>query len=664
MSSPAQPFFDDIVGAKDMLDGKTTTLAGVTANADTLQITLEQPTGDFLARLAMPFACPLPLSTPLDPDGIGAPVPSAGPYFIDVWEPKLRIVLKKNPGYGGDRPRRFDEIQYTIGFPLATIRLRVESGESDHAGDGVPPVAHAELAPLYGPGSPAAAAGKQRWFAHPSAAFRYFAFNHDRPLFGGPTAKGNVPLKQAINHAIDRTAMIDQRGAHAGVITDQYIAPAVPGFTDAALYPERPDVNKARELADGHTRSGEAIMYCANTSPAVETCQIAEANLAAIGIDVEIMYFPRAVQFTKTRIRGEPFDITFDGWHVDYLDPYDFLFLLDGTTIGPANNVNFAYFNDPAFNDQLHAANLLAGEERYAALGALDVEVARDSAPLAAFINDNTRQFFSERVGCHVYHPTYELDLAMLCLRPEIPVTDAQVGEGAGAAAFTVTLSNAEASSVTVGYTTVDGTARAGEDYAATAGTLTFSPGDQSETVAVPILEDGTDESDETFAVTLTSASKGTPTGGGNATILDNDAPPPAPPAPPPPPPAAPPAPPPPPPPAPVRRVASAGIAAGTVVVSSNGVAPIRVRCGGARCRGSVVLFASVPAQSLAPRKLRLGSARFSIPAGRTATVRVRLNRPGLKRLKQAKRLKVQAVVTVGKKVTRRTIMLRAPRRR
>jgi peptide/nickel transport system substrate-binding protein len=674
IASPAQPFFDDIVGARDMIDGKTTSLAGVTAVGDTLQVTLEAPAGDFLARLAMPFSCPLPLTTPIDPGGIQAPVPSAGPYFIESWVPRQSIVVKRNPNYHGARPSRFEEIRYTIGLPLQTIRLRVESGESDYAGDGVPPVAHAELAPLYGPGSAAAALGKQRWFAYPGGTFRYFALNHDRPLFGGPTPSGNVPLKKAVNYAIDRIAMANQRGAYAGGVTDQYMAPPVPGFTDAALYPERPDLDTARAFAAGNTRGGKAILYCANTSPAPEICQIAQANLAAIGLEVEIMLFPRAVQFTRTATRGEPFDITLDGWHMDYLDPYDFMFLLDGSTIRPANNVNFSYFNDPAYDTKLHATNLLSGEARYSALGSLDVEVARDAAPLASYIIDNTRLFFSERIGCHYYHPAYEVDLASLCLRPEIPVTDTQVGEDAASATFTITLSNVEPAPLTVDYTTVDGTARAGEDYTTTAGTLTFAPGDRTKTLNVPLLEDGTDEVDETFSLRLSNASKGTPTGGGNATILDNDLAAPVTPPPPasPPPPIAPTPPPPVPPvqPPPTRTVASAGLLSGTVAVSPAGVAPVGVRCGGAPCRGTVALFAPAGTRGLTARKpVKLGQAQFSIPRGKTKVVRVRLSSRGLKALKRAKRLKVQAVVTLvqsdGRRSVKRTaLVLKAPRGR
>ena len=63
--------------------------------------------------------------------------------------------------------------------------------------------------------------------------------------------------------------------------------------------------------------------------------------------------------------------------------------------------------------------------------------------------------------------------------RRPLSINNVTVNDGtAGAtAAFTVTLSKAATTAVTVGYATADGTAHAGTDYKATSGTLTFSPG-------------------------------------------------------------------------------------------------------------------------------------------------------------------------------------------
>jgi ABC-type oligopeptide transport system substrate-binding subunit len=394
--------------------GFTDDIDTVEASANTLTINLTQPSGDLLPRLTMPFFCPLPTSVPIEPDGIDAPVPSAGPYYIESWTRNREIVVRENPNYAGNRPHHFDEIRYTIGLPLETIRQRIETGEAD-LGD-LPPAAHAELGQRYGPG-----AVPQRYFVYPAPTVLYLAMNHDRPLFGGPGPLGNVNLKQAVNFAIDREALMAQRGAYSGSPTDQHLPFSIPGFRDADIYPSRPDLDRARSLAAGHTRSGQGVLYCSNRSPAPQQCQIVQANLRQIGLEMEIKLFPRATQFELTGRRGEPFDMTLEGWHADYQDPFDFLFLLDGTRLGPVGstgNVNFAYFNDPGFNSRIQAANQLHGDTRANAFGELDVDIAQNAAPWAPYGVPNDRHFFSERVGCQRYVPAFGISLGALCLRP------------------------------------------------------------------------------------------------------------------------------------------------------------------------------------------------------------------------------------------------------
>ena len=86
------------------------------------------------------------------------------------------------------------------------------------------------------------------------------------------------------------------------------------------------------------------------------------------------------------------------------------------------------------------------------------------------------------------------------------------VGEDAGTATYTVTLSAQTAASVTVDYATADGTATAGSDYTAASGTLTFTTvnWDTAQTVAVTITNDTLDDDDETFTFTLSNPGTGT----------------------------------------------------------------------------------------------------------------------------------------------------------
>ena len=357
----------------------------------------------------MPFTCPLPLSVPVNPNGIDAPVPSAGPYYIAGWARNREVLIKENPNYTGSRPHHFDEIHFGIGLPLETIKLGIDAATTDW-GD-VPPSAHEELGQRFGPCQPGSSP-RQRYFCYPAPTVLYLAMNHDRPLFGGPGPAGNVALKQAVNFAIDRTAMMEQRGAHAGDTTDQMLPFSIPGFRDADIYPAKPDLVRARELAEGNLRGGDGIFYCSNRAPAPATCQIVQANLRNIGLNMDIKLFPRATQFELTGRRGEPFDMTLEGWHVGYLDPFDVMFLVDGTTLRPVNNSNFAYFNDPAVNSRIAEANRLHGDARGTAFGLIDVDITRNRAPWAAYGVPNDRYYFAHRVGCQAYSPAFTINLA------------------------------------------------------------------------------------------------------------------------------------------------------------------------------------------------------------------------------------------------------------
>ena len=107
----------------------------------------------------------------------------------------------------------------------------------------------------------------------------------------------------------------------------------------------------------------------------------------------------------------------------------------------------------------------------------------------------------------------------------ELSVADAQAEEGTDATlAFTVTLAPSNPGTVTVEYTTVDGTATAGADYTAASGTLTFAPGETSQTVAVTLLDDVIDEGAEIFTLKLSNASHATLTDAeATGTITNND---------------------------------------------------------------------------------------------------------------------------------------------
>ncbi len=101
--------------------------------------------------------------------------------------------------------------------------------------------------------------------------------------------------------------------------------------------------------------------------------------------------------------------------------------------------------------------------------------------------------------------------------QPTISIADVSAFEGnSGTTAFTfeVMLSHPSVQTITVDYTTANGTASDASDYTAASGTVTFNPEVTSQNVVVQVNGDTASEADETFTVSLTSPS--------NATIADN----------------------------------------------------------------------------------------------------------------------------------------------
>jgi hypothetical protein len=74
---------------------------------------------------------------------------------------------------------------------------------------------------------------------------------------------------------------------------------------------------------------------------------------------------------------------------------------------------------------------------------------------------------------------------------------------------------------ITVNYSTVDGTAKAGTDYVPTSGTLTYSPGETVKSVDVTVLPNGLDNPNNTFSLKLSAPSNAAIPPGGGESVAD-----------------------------------------------------------------------------------------------------------------------------------------------
>ena len=106
---------------------------------------------------------------------------------------------------------------------------------------------------------------------------------------------------------------------------------------------------------------------------------------------------------------------------------------------------------------------------------------------------------------------------------PRLSIADAATVTEGNDAVFTVSLSDTSSETVTVRYSTVDGTAVAGSDYAQNSGELRFDPNQRTDTIRVPILQDSTAEPSESFMVELSNPNRATVSDGTGEVTIEAD---------------------------------------------------------------------------------------------------------------------------------------------
>jgi len=406
--TPAADFLTDssateIVGAADVVADKTTRASGIQVKGNKLIVRLVRPSPVFVTQLTMPFYMAMPTNWPItkiDESQMNLVGNTCGPYHMTSSDRTSFAVLSRNPNYKGPRPHHLASIRWTMGVSPDSQQLQVEKNQQDIGG--FPPANTAALVRKYG------LYGKAkygRFLQKTQAVTWYLALNTQAKAF-----KNNVPLRQAVNFAINRNALTQQVGAGAASPTDQILPPdGMPGFKDWKIYPFKPNVAKAKKLANGHLRDKSIIFYTYQDDPGPASAQIVQANLAPLGLNTDIKVFERTVQEEKVQHKGEPFDITLAGWGSDYPDPYDFInILLSGKNIHETGNINTSYFDNAQWNKRMdQSAALPLGPKRYTSYANLDRDLVQGPAPVAPMYNSNAQALLSNRVKTLGYQPVY-----------------------------------------------------------------------------------------------------------------------------------------------------------------------------------------------------------------------------------------------------------------
>jgi len=404
---------DDVVGARERRLGTAARVSGIFARGSTLTIRLTHRAPDLPARLTTPQACPVPIGFPIDPAGVSnPPVPGSGPYAIGEYRPGREIVLVRNRYYRGARPHRPDSIDITIGGSEDDLAGAVDRGDLDYTVGGPPVSRLAELQRRFG-------INRSRLYVRVRPQTFYLAFNVQRPLF-----RNNAALRRAIGFALDRHALIKSMGNPLlERATDQLLPPALPGFVDRRLYPTGgSNLVQARRLARGNVRGGDATLYVSSSPTALARGYAVQRALARIGMQVSIRPWGVDVFQLRLALPKEPYDMAIilgdEGWP----DAGAFLYPILGASSVPGPvydplKYNFSRFRDAGFEHGFDLAQRLKGKARQNAFARLEAGVLTRAAPVAPLYYPNDVLFFSARIGCVTYNPTFTIDYAALCQR-------------------------------------------------------------------------------------------------------------------------------------------------------------------------------------------------------------------------------------------------------
>ncbi len=372
-----QSFFSPIDGYDALAAGQPqqTTMTGLhVVNDLEFTVRLKAPTVDFKLRLGHSAFYPLPQAAFRDMAAFGRHPIGNGPYQLaggpdgPAWEHNVRIDLRPNPDYHGNRKPRNKGLRFEFYANLDTAYADLLSGNLDVL-DTIPPSA----LPVYRRDL------GERVTAGPAAINQSLDTPLRLPHFGGEEGRlRRLALSAAINRAqICRQIFADTRSP-----ARDFTARSLPGFdpniagSDALDFdPERARRLWAQADAISAWSGSYPIAYNADAGHQDWVDAVANGIKNVLGIDALGAPQPTFAGF-RTQITNRSIGSAFrSGWQGDYPSMIEFLAPLFATGAG-SNDVGYS---SPRFDAALATA-----------------EAAPDLPQAAALANDAQRILFHD----------------------------------------------------------------------------------------------------------------------------------------------------------------------------------------------------------------------------------------------------------------------------
>ncbi|NTF45865.1 ABC transporter substrate-binding protein [Rhizobium rhizogenes] len=389
---PGAGFFGAIKGYDDMSVGKADTLPGIEApDASTVVFHLSRPDATFLHVLAINFASVVPKEAVEAANGdFGKKPVGSGTFVLKDWTIGQKLVFERNKDYFAKDVPHVDSFTVEVGQEPLVALLRLQKGEVDIVGDGIPPAKFLEIK-----NSPDGANmivdGEQLHTGYITLNTRVKPFD-------------NLKVREAVNMAVNKdriTRILNGRATPA----NQVLPPLMPGY-DKSFQGFAYDVKKAKALLAeaGYADGFSTVLYSTNTDPQPRIAQSIQQDLAAVGIKAEVRALAQANVISAGGTEGEAPMIWSGGmaWIADFPDPSNFYGPILGCSGAVPGGWNWSWYCNKALDERAVAADSMSDPakvvERQAAWGKIFTDIMAD-APWVPVINERRVVAKSPRMG-------------------------------------------------------------------------------------------------------------------------------------------------------------------------------------------------------------------------------------------------------------------------
>jgi oligopeptide transport system substrate-binding protein len=316
VSTTADAYLGDIVGAREVTRGRADSISGVkVVDSSTLQINIDAPKSFFLAKLTYPTAFVVdktqvdsnPRNWTRKPNG-------TGPYKVQEWRLNERILLTANDRYHLGAPS-VKRVLYNLAGGSSLTQY--ENNEVDVSGISINDIERVQSTrdPL-----------NKEYVTGPNLSISYVGFNSKTPPFDDPK------VRLAFAKSIDKEQAARVILKNMLPVANSIMMPGLPGYNKEAKAPTFDPAAARQLLADSKYKDARGLGTITMTeigggaSAGFDTQAFIEMWKTNLGVDVRIAQSESASFFDDLdRGKLQMFSI---GWIMDYPDPEDLIDLL------------------------------------------------------------------------------------------------------------------------------------------------------------------------------------------------------------------------------------------------------------------------------------------------------------------------------------------------